>query len=209
MCAELEAHIGMLTDDYIRRGMAPDEARRAALVDFGGIECVKETVRDQRRLPVIETTWQDLRYAARTIRKTPGLAAVAILSLALGIGANTAIYSVVDAVLVEYLPVKNPQELVEFVRSAPDGAMMTNLPGAIFRHFREDASVAAGVFAFIEDRPVLRAGGLHSARTFTGCRSRSSRCSGSGRSPGKRARVQARFSATVSGSAGSEGTRTS
>jgi hypothetical protein len=159
MCAELEAHMGMLTDDYIRRGISPEEARRAAALQFGGIECVKDSVRDQRRLPFVETTWQDVRYAARTIRKAPGLAGVAILSLALGIGANTAIFSVTDAMLVEYLPVKDPAELVEFVRWSPSGAMMTNLPAPVYGHFREEGSVLAGVLAFIDERPVLRSGG--------------------------------------------------
>ena len=105
------------------------------------------------------TIWQDLRYAVRTLAKTPAFSVVAILSLALGIGANTAIFSLMDVMLLRALPVKNPQELVEFVRAVPDGAMMTNLPYSVFTSFRQDRSVLSDVFAISSASVAFRGGG--------------------------------------------------
>ena len=110
---ELRSHVEMATDLNLRRGMSAEQARREALLSFGGVETTKQVYREQRGLPIIETTLQDLRYALRMLRRKPGFAIVAVLSIALGIGANTAIFSLIYALLLRSLPVPNPGELVQ------------------------------------------------------------------------------------------------
>lgn len=108
---ELAAHVQMATDDNLRRGLAPEEARRQALVRLGGQDAARELNRDTRGLPFLDTTLQDLRYAGRTLRRDAGFCAAAVSILALGIGANTAIFSVVDGVLLRPVPVQDLSRL--------------------------------------------------------------------------------------------------
>ena len=108
---ELRAYLDALVAKKVRAGMDPAAARRAALVEIGGLDRVKEAVRDSRIGHGVETTLQDVRFAWRGLRRSPGFAAVAILTLALGIGANTAIFSVVRAMLIAPLPFRDPSRL--------------------------------------------------------------------------------------------------
>src|ERR1051325_9099092 len=114
LAAEIQSHLEMQIEDYLRQGMSPEEARYLALRKFGGIEQLKETYRERRSLPAVETFWRDLRYGFRMLRRNPGITAVAIVSLALGIGANTALFSALYAVLIKPLSVEEPERLVLF-----------------------------------------------------------------------------------------------
>lgn len=109
---ELRTHLEMQIEDYQRQGMSAVDARHAALKKFGGVDQVKEKYRDTRGIPVIETLLRDVRYGMRMLRRSPGITIVAVLSLALGIGVNTALFSAVDAVLLQDLRVREPEQLI-------------------------------------------------------------------------------------------------
>ncbi|HLN04296.1 MAG TPA: ABC transporter permease, partial [Bryobacteraceae bacterium] len=125
--------------------MTPEEARHAAEREFGGIEQSKEAYRERRGLPVLETFVKDLRYGGRMLCKSPALTAVAILSLALGIGANTAIFTIIDAIMLRMLPVKNPSELVQLNRYF--GSQRGNFSYPWYQELRDQSHSFSGVFA--------------------------------------------------------------
>jgi len=139
---ELESHLDMLAQENVQRGMAPEEAKRAARMRLGGLTQLKETNRELQGLPILETFLQDAHFALRMLRKNPGFTAVAVLTLALGIGANTAIFSVVYAVLLKPLPYTKAEQLFNVFEAQPqEGVMGTGWSYANFMELREQNHV--------------------------------------------------------------------
>jgi predicted permease len=152
---ELEGHLRMHTEENIRNGMTAEAARRDALIKLGGIEQTKELYNDRKTLPILEVLLQDVRYGLRILRKNPGFTAVAILSLALGIGANTTIFTVVNATLLSALPVRDISNLVEMdtidtktlVTAARAEKLGMSFPN--FKDYRRDNQVFTDLAAFV------------------------------------------------------------
>jgi len=163
---EIEEHIALQTAENLRAGLSPIEARRQARLKFGGVESVKEDYRAERGLPLVETLLQDTRYGLRILRKNPGFTAIAILTLALGIGPSTAIFSVVDAVLLRPLPYPRPQQIVRVWEQAPDGHRMT-LTDPNFEDFRAQNHTLTAL-ALYNDGPESVSGGSEPARVNVG-----------------------------------------
>jgi|HubBroStandDraft_1064217.scaffolds.fasta_scaffold10172_2 predicted permease len=117
--AELESHLQMHVDDNLRAGMTPEESRRQAIIKLGGVEPTKEKYRDRRGIPFLETLAQDIRYGLRMLRKSPGFTVVAALTLALGIGANTYIFSMVDALVLRPMEFSDPGRVLALWERVP------------------------------------------------------------------------------------------
>jgi predicted permease len=147
--SEIGFHIDSLARDYVAHGMDPREARRRARIEFGGVAQVKEDLRDVHRARWLADLRQDLAYAARTLRRSPGFLACAILTLGLGIGANTAIFSLIDAAMVRPMPVREPDRLVQITRLAEGGELFP-VSYPLFEYFRDRLSSISG--AFVEAR---------------------------------------------------------
>src|SRR5262245_15546477 len=151
---ELRYHLERQIEENITKGMTPEEARYAALRAMGGIEQRKEECRDTRRVRLIEDLMQDLRYGLRTLRKSPGFTSVAVLSLALGIGANTAIFSLADPILLRLLPVKDPEQLVVLNTVDQGGKEGPWFSYRMYEKLRARTQVFSDVFAAISNRVI-------------------------------------------------------
>jgi predicted permease len=172
---ELLYHIEKQTDRNVANGMDPREARLAALRDFGGVEQMKEEVRDARGVRFVEEVLQDARFGGRMLRKNPTFTFVAVAVLALGIGANTAIFTLLDAVVLKSLPVANPEQLVLFTDTTGEGTSTGDPPEdewslfsyPVYQYFREHDEAFQELCAFRsgEARLAVRAEGASSGDT--------------------------------------------
>jgi predicted permease len=146
MTDELQFHVDVYAADLEREGLPPAEAMRRARIAFGNVDTVKQDARQSRGLRLLDETWQDVRYAARLMRQSPGFTAAAVLSLGLGIGANTAIFSLIDALMWRVLPVERPGELWFLAHgSAAVPSTSSNYP--LYDRYRQ-APVFSGVTAY-------------------------------------------------------------
>jgi len=150
---ELRDHLERKTEEYIAQGMRQEEAHRRARLDLEGIEQTKEKCRDARRVNWIQDFIQDLHFGLRMLRKSPGFTAVAVLTLALGIGANTAIFSLINAVMLETLPVKNPQQLVllDWTSGAWPEDIVKGLAGTWYKEKSGRATSTSFPYAIYDD----------------------------------------------------------
>ena len=147
LAAEMESHLQMHIDDNLRAGMTAEEARRQAQMKLGGIEQTKEAYRERRGLPMLETFLQDLRFAARMLRKNLSVTTIVVLTLALGVGANTAIFGLVNGLLLQRLPVPAAEQIAALVIQSGDsslGALGFSYPQ--FVEFREQTAPICEVF---------------------------------------------------------------
>jgi predicted permease len=169
---EIQAHLELEVQNNLTRGMTPEEARFAALRAFGNSTQVRERARENDLVTSAEGLLQDIRYSLRTLRRSLTFTLVVVLSLALGIGANTAIFSLIDAALLKMLPVRNPEQLVELKSLSPAIGLYELFSYAAFREFRGANPVLSGVLAFRElynmDFEVDGHGGLANGQLVSG-----------------------------------------
>jgi predicted permease len=165
---ELQSHLRLHIEDGLRAGMTPEAARRHALMKLGGVEQTKELYRERRGLLLLETTLQDGRHALRLLRKNLGFTLIAIVTLALGIGANTAVFSVMNTVLLRALPVPHPEQLVylRLPKWQPVGAFSTgdsetSFSEPVFEQLRKEQGIFIDLMAYVplaEDKVAVRYG---------------------------------------------------
>ncbi|MGO9255407.1 MAG: ADOP family duplicated permease [Bryobacteraceae bacterium] len=142
---EIAMHLAMQEEEFRHKGMSPAEAHRAALREFGGVAQTEEAYRERRGIPWLESAAQDVRYGMRGLRRNPGLAVAAVLSLALGIGANTAIFSLFHALMLRMLPVARPEELVNLYRTGGWGKGYCSYP--LYQEVAARTDLFTGVIA--------------------------------------------------------------
>jgi hypothetical protein len=153
---EMESHLQLHIEDNLRAGMSPAQARREAIMKLGGVEQTKENYRERRGLPILETTFEDCRYAFRLLSRNPGFTLVAVVTLALGIGGNTAVFTVMNSVLLQNLPLPHPEQLM-FLRLPNDqplgasntGDGDTSFSYPVFEELRKERAAFSDLMAYV------------------------------------------------------------
>jgi predicted permease len=176
---EIEEHLALQTAENVRGGLSPVEARRQAVLKFGALESIREDYRDQKGLPFIETLMQDTRHVLRRLRKAPAFTVTTVVTLALGIGATTSIFTLVHAVLFKSLAVSNPDELYRLGKEArccyqggySQEKEFSLVSYDLYKYFRDNTKGFAELAAFQAYEPqfgVRRAGGSEPAQSYPG-----------------------------------------
>ncbi len=147
LAREVESHLALIEDDFMSRGMTAEEARLAARRAYGNVEVAKELHRDERSFVWIEQLAQDIRHACRNLKRSPGFTIVALLSLACGIGVNTAIFTLVNGILLKELPVRDPHRVVQ-INARLDSFTSSGFSYPAFRELRRQSSIFADVIGF-------------------------------------------------------------
>src|SRR5712691_3766432 len=158
LAAEMESHLQMHIEDNLRSGMSRRAARREAQMKLGGVEQTKEICRERRGLPLLETLFQDLRFAFRMLLKNPGFTAVAVLIMGLGIGANTAMFSVVNAVLLKPLAFTNPDRIVTLSSLWKRSAGHGQVSAPDFHDWHNQSTVFEAIAYYADDDTSVTAG---------------------------------------------------
>src|ERR1019366_4263410 len=157
---EIQAHLAMAARDRMEQGNTAHAAELAARREFGNRALVQETTREMWGWSSLERLWQDVRYALRMMRRAPGFTAVAVLSLALGIGANTAIFSLINTLMLRMLPIHDPGRLVELLFKAPGQDHFNAFDWRSYQHYRENNHVFSGLIAASDTPFALHGDGL-------------------------------------------------
>ena len=166
MAAEMRAHLEMQEQVNRAAGMSPDEARFAAQRQFGHLDGIKETVRDQCGWVWLEQLWKDFRFAARSLRKSPGFTAVALLTLALGIGVNTAVFSIINNLFFQPLPVRDPGSLVVVAARTPVSSLLRGYEYPNYLDLRAQVDAFSDLMAYSTAPIDLAASGVEPDRTY-------------------------------------------
>jgi predicted permease len=157
IAAELESHVAMHTEDGVRAGLTLEEARRQALIRLGGAEQTRQAVRDRCSLPWLESLLQDIRFGLRKLHRNPGYTAIAVLTLALGIGANSAVFIVAQAALLRSWPAREPERLVKLSSTTPQGRS-DNFSYPDYMDLSEQSRSVQGILAYSRRGKLLRIG---------------------------------------------------
>ncbi len=147
---ELQFHLEQQMEKYLQAGLTREQARRRVRLEFGGVVQMKEDCQEARGVSFVEHIGQDVRYAMRMFGCTPGFTVVIIMTLALGIGANTAVFSLINAVLLKMLPVKDPQQLVQISKIQPLYGQHNGFSYPEVQRFQRETQIFSGLFAFAD-----------------------------------------------------------